>query len=381
MTSTKSKHIVILLLFTILTIFPSGSIDYKNSSYSNMDMNKYIAMAEASPGIETNIIRPFVYRIAVPWVAGLLPFSIPTSFLILNSISLFLLSIVFYLFLIAYKTDEKLALIITIIFQFNRYFFQFLGWNYFQVSDTLSLTLLFYSFILLRHRNFAVLFFVMVFGVLIKEYMLIFIPAGFTLLFERKLIKREVLVFSIISFASVLTFWGIRKIIPTEGGESLFVQYTTQLIYYSEPLLLIKRFIIPFSPFGLIPLLFYKDLFYFFQKKKHLLIYTLTVIVLSFFGESERLMAPLAPIYFLFIAELITKYFDTEPDKVLKSRQIIYLFVLAFLTSFYHLWGVVKLPNEYYSMVTTSVSTIIVTFIFLIKLLDKNRLPNGGVSK
>ena len=378
--TSKKKHILILFLFTILAIFLSGSIDFKNNSYSNMDMNKYISMAKASPEIETNIIRPFVYRIAIPWLAGLLPFSIPTSFFILNSISLFLLSIVFYLFLLEYKTDEKLALIITIIFQFNRYFFQFLGWNYFQVSDTLSLTFLFYSFILLKHRNFVGLFFIMVFGVLVKEYMLIFIPAGFALLFERKLIKKEVLLFSIISFASVLTFWGIRKLIPTEGGESLFIQYTTQLIYYSEPILLIKRFIIPFSPFGLLPLLFYKDLFYFFQKKRDLFIYTLTVIVLSFFGESERLMAPLAPIYFLFIAELITKYFLTEPNAVLKNKLIIILIAAAFFTSFYHLWGVVKLPNEYYSMISTSVFTIVVTFVFLIKLIEKMRISNDRVS-
>ena len=380
MTTFNTKHIVILLLFTFLTILLSGSIDYHNSSYSNRDFNKYISMAEASPGIEASIIRPFVYRIAMPWLAGILPFSIPTSFLILNSISLFLLTIVFYLFLLEYKTDENLAIVITIIFQLNRYFFQFLGWNYFQLSDTLSLTFLFYSFILLRHKNFIGLFFIMVFGVLVKEYMLIFIPAGFVLLIERKLLKKELLFFSIISFVSFLTFWGIRKIIPTEGGESLFIQYTTQLVYYSKPILLIKRFIIPFSPFGLLPILFYKDLFYFFQKNKHLFIYSLTVIVLSFFGESERLMAPLAPVYFLFIAELIAKYFAKNSAEIFKNRVIISLIIMAFLTSFYHLWGVIKLPNEYYSMISTFAFTIAVTLIFLIKLISKSRLQNDTIS-
>lgn len=381
MTNLNTKHIVVLFLFTILSIILSGSIDYQNSSYSNMDFNKYMSMAEASPGIETNVIRPFVYRIATPWLAGILPFSIPTSFLIFNSISLFLLAIVFYLFLLEYKTDEYLALVITIIFQFNRYFFQFLGWNYFQVSDTLSLTFLFYSFILLRHKKFIGLFFIMVFGVLVKEYMLIFIPAGFVLIFERKLIKRELLLFSIISVASFLTFWGIRILIPTESGESLFVQYTTQLVYYSKPILLIKRFIIPFSPFGLIPLLFYKELFYFFQKNKHLFIYSLTVILLSFFGESERLMAPIAPVYFLFIAELIAKYFVKDSVTVLKNQVIISLIIIAFLTSFYHLWGILKFPNEYYSMVSTFIFTIVVTFIFLKQLLIKNRLPIESTPK
>ncbi len=371
MISIKAKHIVILSLVAILSILLSGSIDYQNSSYSNMDFNKYISMAEASPEIETNIIRPFVYRIAMPWLVGILPFSIPTSFLILNSISLFLLSTVFYLFLLEYKTDENLALVITIIFQFNRYFFQFLGWNYFQVSDTLSLTLLFYSFLLLRNKNFIGLFFIMVFGVLVKEYMLIFIPAGFALLIEKGVNKKKLFFFSIISIVSVLTFWGIRMVIPTEGGESLFIQYTTQLLYYSKPTLLIKRFIIPFSPFGLIPFLFYKDMFIFFQREKHLFIYFLTVVALSFFGESERLMAPLTPVYFLFIAELIKKYLVKNLEEVLKSRLIISILILAFLTSFYHLWGLIKLPNEYYSIISTIISTLIVTLIFLKQLIFK----------
>ncbi len=103
--------------------------------------------------------------------------------------------------------------------------------------------------------------------------------------------------------------------------------------------------------------------------------------MLSFFGESERLMAPLAPIYFLFIAELVRKYIIADNEELLKSRLLISLIVVAFLTSFYHLWGVIKLPNEYYSMITTIALTIVVTVIFLSKLIYLNRLEKKNILK
>ncbi|MDA3861836.1 MAG: hypothetical protein PF445_11500, partial [Melioribacteraceae bacterium] len=253
MRKLDKNHILILLISTIICILLSGFIDFHNTAYSNMDMNKYIAMAEASTGINTDIIKPFVYRIAAPWVAGLLPFSIPTNFFILNSISLFLLGLAFYSFLLEYKTDEKLALVFTIIFQLNRYLFQFLGWNYFQLSDTLSLTFLFYSFILLRNRKFMTLFLVSILGVLIKEYMLMLIPAGFIFLYETGFKRRDAFYFSVISSTMLLIFVGLRQLIATEGGgESLLLQYSTQIVYYSKPIYLAKRFIGTFSPFGLL---------------------------------------------------------------------------------------------------------------------------------
>jgi len=273
-----------------------------------------------------------------------------------------------------YGSTEKLAVIITIIFQCNRYFFQFLGWNYFQLSDTIGLTMLFYAFILLRHKNFLPFFLIMFFGMLVKEYMLMIIPAGFVMLFEVKSVKKDYIIFSVISFVALSIVWIIRKVIPSDGGESLIVQYITQVVYYSKPALLVKRFFVPFAPFVLLPILFYKDLFFFFKTNKHLLVYFLTVIILSFFGESERLMAPLAPVFFLFIGELISQYFSVDTPKIKINKEVITLIIIAFLSSFYHLWGIIKLPDKYYSMAITLLSTLIVTAIFLKQLLKRKKL-------
>ncbi len=362
--SDSIKHTYILIFLTIILIIFSGSIDYQNPSYSNMDFNKYIEMAKASPGISQDVIKPFVYRIGAPWIAGLLPFAIPTNFLLLNSIALIALILSFYFFLIEFSVEKELAFLVSAIFLLNKYFFIFLTWNHFQLSDTISLSMLFYTFILVKREKIIGLLIVMLTGLIIKEYLLMIIPFGLIYYYLQNL-RREFIYFGIISLISVFIFFIVRVLIVSEGGESLFTQYSSQLIHYSSPDLLIKRFIIPFTPFGLLPFFFLKDLFNFFKSNLPLFIYLISVIVLSFFGEPERLIEPAAPIHYLFIAILIEKYLKIPLSRSKTNILLTVLLLLSFTASFYHLWGIILLPTETFSVTITVISTIVVTIIFV----------------
>ena len=59
--------------------------------------------------------------------------------------------------------------------------------------------------------------------------------------------------YGIIRTFSILAFVLIMILIVLESGESLITQYTTQIIYYSKPELLVKRFSVPFTPLGFLP--------------------------------------------------------------------------------------------------------------------------------
>ena len=153
-------------------------------------------------------------------------------------------------------------------------------------------------------------------------------------------------------------------LIVLESGESLITQYTTQIIYYSKPELLVKRFIVPFTPFGLLPIIFYKELINFFKSQNYL--FMLYKILLLFFGDPERLMKPMAPVYCLFIATLIKQYVYSTVNKVFSDKIIIILISTSFLASFYHLWGTIVLPGELYSMISTVFFTIFISAFFFI---------------
>ena len=358
------KHIFIIVAVSIFVLLFTGQIEYQQLQYKNSDLTKYIAMAKVSPELNLTIIRPFVYRILAPWVIGLMPFSIPTNFFLLNTIFLILLSIVFYSALSEFDLSANVALTLTIAFQMNRYFFQFLSWNYFQLSDTITLSVLFTSFILIKRKNWILLFLLLPVSILIKEYALIILPAGlFYFLFQRKS-KKDFLLFGLLSITTITVYALIRIILDTDQGVDLLTQYTTKEFYYSRPMLFLKKYIASFTPFGLLPIIFYKELIHFFKRNSFLFIYTLTVIVISYFGEAERMMAPLAVVYFLFVGNLVEKRFKLYQNHFFENKIFVLIIITSFLSSFYHLWGIVQLPNKYWSIVSTVIFSIIIAVSF-----------------
>ena len=358
------KHIFIIVAVSIFVLLFTGQIEYQQLQYKNSDLTKYIAMAKVSPELNLTIIRPFVYRILAPWVIGLMPFSIPTNFFLLNTIFLILLSIVFYSALSEFDLSANVALTLTIAFQMNRYFFQFLSWNYFQLSDTIALSVLFTSFILIKRKNWILLFLLLPVSILIKEYALIILPAGlFYFLFQRKS-KKDFLLFGLLSITTITVYALIRIVLDTDQGVDLLTQYITKEFYYSRPMLFLKKYIASFTPFGLLPIIFYKELIHFFKRNSFLFIYTLTVIVISYFGEAERMMAPLAVVYFLFVGNLVEKRFKLYQNHFFENKIFVLIIITSFLSSFYHLWGIVQLPNKYWSIVSTVIFSIIIAVSF-----------------
>ncbi len=68
------KYILIIIFSSeILNLF-INKIDFINPIYSNSDLNKYFEMAKVSPEITSEVIKPFVYRIVIPWVSELYHF-------------------------------------------------------------------------------------------------------------------------------------------------------------------------------------------------------------------------------------------------------------------------------------------------------------------
>ena len=51
-------------------------------------------------------------------------------------------------------------------------------------------------------------------------------------------------------------------------------------------------------------------------------------------------------------------------DDVIKNRIVLALVGISFLASFYHLWGIITLPSELYSIISTILFTIITSAIF-----------------
>ena len=371
-----AKYFSWLIILTIVSIFLSGRIQFWMPEYSHMDFVKYKAMAEVSPQISEDIIQPYVYRVLAPWLAGLVPFETEISFYLLTILSLLLIVYLFFSFLILNGIEYRIAFALTSCFIFNRYFFQFLAWDYFHLTDSLSLAIILLFLINLKNRNWFYLLAVSITGILIKETVLILIPIAYLFLFRYKAGIKDYGALTIISILTLLIFIGIRLMINVSGGEDLWTQFYTGLEYFFTVDSLLKKLVIAFLPFGLIPFLFYKESIKFLTSDYHFLAYFVLVFVASFFGDSERLMMPSAPVYYLLTGYIIQRYLTERINKAYLRKFLLYLMIISFASSFYHLWGIIKLPTSAYSLFTSIVFMLVTGYLFIDIKRKHTKMPS-----
>lgn len=332
-----------------------------------MDMLKYITMGEEAPGLNLDVPQPFVYRIFAPWLAGILPMDLHTSFYILSSLSLILSALLLFLLLREYAIEARTAFILTFAFIFNRYFFQFTAWDFYQLTDSLSLMIILASILLsLKGKYFKVSLLLFI-GVLTKEIVLVVIPFLFAELYYKKSNAKGYLQVGAAVLPSIILFILLRVLIEPQSGNDLMTKLLTEggaNIFTVNSLS--KKLLVAFTPFFFLPVFFIKDFFAFIRKNISLSILFLSVFAASLFGgDYERLMTPAVAAYFVFIGTLLQKIFARMKNS--KEVKILYyaVAVSSFLSSFYHLWGIIKLPTAFHSVISTIFFGILIGFLFV----------------
>ena len=369
-----SKNYIYLFIIFIVSFLLSGRIEYSKPEYSKMDLHYYIQMAEASPGISENIPHFFAYRIFPQWLAGLMPGSVEFGFLFLNVISLFLLTYVFYQLMIEIKLNNNAALLAAVFFIFNRYFFQLQAWNYFQLTDVLSNTIIFASIILIRHQKFIAISILFILGVMTKETTLVILPIFLLNLSKKKISINKKLIFVSTLLPALILFVLLRIFIPTIGEENLIYQTFEESWKYLSLNVWLKTWIIPFVPFSAIPIIFFKEFYSFCKTHNDLLLLFLLVGFTSMLGfDYERLAAPASPLIFGFAAFIFEKYYSI---KIIQFKEVIIILIIIIAASLYHLWGIVRLPNSTYSFLISVLTLLIASALFV-----KIKLKSNSSSK
>jgi hypothetical protein len=349
----SAKYISWIIALSIISIGLSGQIAYWMPEFSNMDQLHYRNMALAAPELNFDTIQPFVYRILAPWLAGIIPINLELSFYFINLFALIGLALLMYKFLVEFKLEQRTAFALTSCFVFNRYFFQFLAWDYFQIVDSLSLIIIIYSFFLIKSKNWLALSFFLIIGVLIKETVLIIIPTAYAYLYWNKSSRNDYIQLTMASFSSIIVFILPRVLIHPAGGEDIITQLTTGIPRFFTFEAIIKKFIIAFTPFGLVPFFFNKTLKEFILRYKYVVVYFGLVVFVSAFGDFERLMAPFAPFYLLFLGEVIQKFLKEKDNKAGLKTFLLYMMAISFVASLHHIWGLFPLPGRNSTLVLT----------------------------
>lgn len=381
-----SRFTIILILTTLIGIYFYGEIDYLDSDYRLWDLQDYKIMAENSPNLKENVTldklrQPFVFRITGPFLSGLLPFEIITNFKILNILFSLTLSLLTFYYLLKLNVEIKIALILTIFYVFNKYLFGFPVWNYFHLNDILVQIIITLLFLIIYEDNFHPIkyAFVLVIGAFTKETAMIMIPVGLYYFWEfNKSNKHEsnnknnskvILDYILYSIPAIFTFVLIRIYLNSQTGNNLYeaiLEYSEKLIEAETWFRLMINSIIPFS---LLPVIYYSLTKEFFRGKNYLILYTILVILSTFFGiNNERLMAPVS----LVLLPLLGYIFQNT--KLKQMRYLLPMILFFSLSIFHHTYSRFPLNRKLtiilsiFSLILISLLVIYEKYAYLLKI-------------
>lgn len=356
---SESRFLILIIITFIVTSFFYGNVDYTLPQYSHLDLFQYKKMAEAAPLLATDVKQPFAFRIAGPWLAGILPFETDTSFYILSYTLLFSIVIIFYHILRRSGIKQLPAFLTLVLLMCNKQIYGCLTWNVFQLNDILSLFLLTGSLIFLWDKKWFLFGLTLLLGALTRAANMVIIPVGLLYLYEQRSLKPDYKKYITVVIPAVILFLAIRVCIPHEGGENLLEAFNIYKYKIVSPEKLFRIIINSFIPVALIPFIFYKTTAEYLRMNKYAILFTIIIIFSILFGsDTERLMAPVFIFYYYIIAIIIQ---NLKPDKFFTML----LIISTVITFPHHVLNRYTLSSHNYTYIFTFTGIGLTTLLFM----------------
>lgn len=360
----KNRYILIFLITALMTVY-YGRIDLSYAPCSDIpDIQNYRLMALASPGFDETVSRNFGYRILLPYIAGLMPFDVDMSFYIITLIMAFMIPFVLFRFFKVYGLGDDTSFYLTVLFLAGRYVFGFAVWNFYDVHDLLTHILILIFLIALKKNNFLIMGTVLAAGVTNRETVLFLVPAAVWYYFMVKKDKHNGIRFLISVIPALIILAGLRALIVTESAAGEGLLYSFGKLRFDETNKLFDpvtyyRIINTFIPLTFIPLVFWKETKDFFRKNMHFLILVITYYASCFLaGDTERLIVPMFPVFFLLLGVIFEKYRFYE----LKGRILVLSACLISIP--HHIYFRFRLPHRNWKVAVSLITLSAVTYYF-----------------
>lgn len=302
-------NLALLALATSVMIYLYGTINYTSEQFQLWDLHDYRKMAEAAPHLSNDVFRPFAYRILGPYLAGLMPLPVDTSFYVLAIAASYSVVGLFYGFLCFVGLRPSIAAICTFLFTTNKYFFGLTVWDYFQLNNVLSLSLvlvMFWAMLTDRWKVFAAALFV---GAFAREVNMMMLPVALFYLWRNGELRQSGSRLLLLTAPAVIAFILLRAFMPVSGGDTLVMAIEKNVPMQLTPLGGFRWLVNSFAPLTLIPLVFFGFTVRFFKERLYAIFFMLLVSTGLCFGMStEMYMAPTFVIFYWLIGSIFQEF-------------------------------------------------------------------------
>jgi len=361
------KHGMVLAIVTLVMTFLYGEIDYTVEPYTGWDLASYRVMAAASPGIAKDVGKPFAYRLLGPYIAGLLPLRAPVAFRALAIFASLSLVLLFYFFLRYTGISAGLSLITSVLVTFNKWWFGFTVWDYFQVNDVLALCFIVVMVWCMFPGRWFLFGAALVLGAATKESCMLMVPVVFVYLLEKRAPSTTWGKALVSVLPGVLIFFGIRALVPAAKGLGPVDAFLSYSIKFGYPDRLFRLLVNSFVPWSLVPFVFIGMTVRFFGSNKYSVLFMVLVFLSALFAANdERLMAPALVFSYLLVGKILQ---EIKPDTPLLAA----LIACGFASSLHHIFARYPLPNRLFTEVLSLGALIAVTLVALIARRARSR--------
>jgi hypothetical protein len=363
---TDLRFLTLVLAVAAIMLFLYGRIDYTGELFVRWDLHKYRVIALASPRIDTSVPRPFVYRPLGPFIAGILPLGIDTSFYLLNTIASLGLIALLYRFMRRLGSNPGTAAATVLLYIFNKHFFGFTSWNYFHINDVLTnifIIAMFWSLLEGRWVRFGA---AMLLASVTRETFLLVIPTAVIYLLEGGRFRKEWRGLLAAILPALAIFVSFRLLVRPDEGMTLaeaFLTFGDRITrFYGLYYLLVN----PFVPLTLVPLAFIGTSAAYFRGRRYMLVYYGLVLFAALFGSNnERLLNPAFIVFYPLVAVVIE-------DRILPDRILFWVIMTGgFLSSLHYMVARYPLPSREWTILLSGGSAVLITLLSIKRALDR----------
>jgi hypothetical protein len=364
------RFLALILAAAAAMLYLYGRIDYSRELFGPWDLHKYRAIALASPRIDTSVPRPFIYRPLGPFLAGLLPLAVDTSFYLLNVIASLGLVTLLYRFMRHLGSRPAIAAAATILYIFDKHFFGFTSWNYFHINDVLMNILIIAMFWSMLEGRWVLFASAMLLASVTRETFLLVIPTAVICLIEGGRFRREWRSLLGAVLPAIAVFASFRLLVRPESGmrltEALLTFGGRINNFYGLYYLLVN----PFVPLTLVPLVFIRSSAAYFRGRRYLLVYYCLVLFAALFGSNnERLLNPAFIVFYPLIAVILE-------ERILPDRLLFGLIMAGgFLSSLHYLVARYPLPSREWTILLSGGSAVLITLLSVRHALGRRAAP------
>ncbi|MBF0430055.1 MAG: hypothetical protein HQK83_02160 [Fibrobacteria bacterium] len=349
----------------LLVLLAFGSIDYSSERYVGYDLHTYIRMAESSPALDMSINTPHRFRVLAPWLAGLVPLSVPVAFKTLTMVCLLWACICLYFLFrhMAYSSRLSLALLFMLVL--NPYTIGFVSWNYFQLHDTLGFALLVSILLAGMKKRFVLTTILLILGALTREFCMLAVPVLCCHSFRLK--DRAFLVkIAFASLPAVVSYFLLRWFLTRDNVEIFSMAFRWKANLGPESLL--RIFVNVWAPLSFLPLVFWRESMAFIKQNYEWLLLLILVYISTFFaGDKERLLLPGVTAFFVLVGWLL----KDMPGRLLYGILLIFAFIPGYI---HNQIGVINWPARNMTLyVRVGALVCLTVFVMVYQYREKHK--------